>query len=260
MTVVLLRTTIATAIAYAGAAIGVAAGRVSPAYLKGLVYAAMGVLLAVTVCDILPDAKAQLSWPAFFLSVGSGWALFWLFGKYVGPLCPACAVSGLDAQRSKRFGQIVVLLMLGLALHSTMDGLAVAVGDRLSGQADLAVMFAVSFHKFPEGMALAILLVAAGFTRKKALGWAWLIEATTEAGGLLGLFALRGASASLLGAVFGNVGGGFLYLILTTAGLFAHPHAEEKPAKLPSAPLLVNGSVAFALTAVLMWFFSHKYG
>ncbi|MGO8673876.1 MAG: ZIP family metal transporter [Capsulimonadaceae bacterium] len=247
-----MRTTIATLIAFIGAGIGVGAGSIATRYLKALAFAAMGVLLAVTLCDILPDAKADLSWPAFVLSVGSGWALFWLFAKYIGPLCPSCAMAGIDGDG--RFGRTIVLLMLGLGLHSTMDGVAVAAGNEFAGNTSLAVMFAVSFHKLPEGLALAVLLITAGYSRRRALGWAWAIEATTEIGGILGVYALRGAPAPVLGAVFGHVGGGFLYLVLTTMGLIGHGHSATDRRELP---LVLNGGVAFVVTAGLMWAFSH---
>lgn len=258
MEMVLLRTTLATLIAFIGATIAAALGKVDARRLRLLVYAAMGVLLGITVCDILPDAKQSLSWPAFLLSAASGWVLFWLFGKYLGPLCPACAMSAFGSRVPTRLGQTVVLLMAGLGLHSTMDGLAVVVGDELSGHANLAVLLGVSFHKLPEGLALVLVLIGAGFNRRQALAWGYAIEATTELGGLLGLFALRSVPVPLLAAIFGHIGGGFLYLILSTFGLFASSHGSKDRRLLPSAPSVASGGLGFAATAILIWIFSHS--
>ena len=50
-------------VAFGGGALGVSLGKMAPHRLNLLVYAAMGALLAVTAFDILPDAKALLTWP-----------------------------------------------------------------------------------------------------------------------------------------------------------------------------------------------------
>ncbi len=254
MTGVLLRTTAATLMAYLGGLLGAALGRLDAGRLRGLVYAAMGVLLAVTVCDVLPDAKAGLSWPAFILSALSGLAAFWAVGKYIAPVCPSCAFAEFDAGLAQRLGQTTALLMVALALHSVMDGVAVAVAGRLAGHASLSVGWGISLHKLPEGLALVLLLMGAGYSRRTALGWTFAIEAATEAGGLLGLLVLREASPGALGLVFGHIGGGFVYLILSTLGVFRGRHTDEFPVRRWPNPLLIS-SVAFALTALLLWEF-----
>ena len=65
MTFLLLRSTVATLIAFGGGALGVALGQVAPRRLNLLVYAAMGALLAVTLFDVLPGCEgiARLAGP-----------------------------------------------------------------------------------------------------------------------------------------------------------------------------------------------------
>jgi zinc transporter ZupT len=256
MTAILLRTTFATLVAFAGGALGVALGSAAARRIQVLVFGAMGVLLAVTVCDVLPDAKEILNWPQLVLSAASGYALFWVIGKYVYHLCPSCAFSAFDEATTQRLSQTVVLLMVALGIHSAMDGLAVVVGDRVLGRPNLGVLFAVSFHKLPEGLALALLLLGAGYGRRQAFLWTVAIEATTELGGLIGLFALRDVSLHWLGLIFGHVGGGFLYLVASTLGVFRKSLGGQGRGSLPSRPLVVSSSLGFAVTAVLIWTFS----
>ena len=251
MIFLLLRSTLATLIAFGGGALGVYLGRLAPRRLNVLVYAAMGALLAVTLFDVLPDAKSLLSWPAFGLAGASGYLLFWALGKYVYHLCPACAVGAFDQATTERLGQTVVLLMLALGVHSAMDGVAVVVGDEITGHPNLAVLLAVSFHKFPEGLALALLLLGAGYSRRTALLWTIGIESTTELGALLAVFGLRHLPLSSLGLLFAHVGGGFVYLVATTLGLFTRPRGKR--ADGPSVPFYASGGLAFTLTAGLIW-------
>ena len=224
----------ATAVAFAGGLLGVGLGQAAVRRLTLLIFTAMGALLAVTVLDVLPDAKEALSWPAFLAAAVSGYALFWLVSRFLFHICPACSASALNAASQSDFGGRVLLLAVALAIHSTMDGVAVAVGDTLAGHADLAILFSVSFHKLPEGLALALLLLGAGYSRRTALLWTFAIEATTELGGLLGVTVLRQASPVWLAGLFAHVGGGFLYLVASDAGrFFGPPPAPARPVARP---------------------------
>jgi len=251
MTFLLLRSTLATLIAFGGGALGVWLGEVAPRRLNLLVYAAMGALLAVTVFDVLPDAKSLLPWSAFLLAGASGYGLFWALGKYVYHICPSCSIGAFDKATTERLGQSVLLLMIALSLHSAMDGVAVVVGDRIAGRPNLALLFAVSFHKFPEGLALALLLLGAGYSRRSALLWMFAIESSTEIGALVGILGLSHLSLFHLGLVFAHVGGGFVYLIFTTLGLFTH---QRGPGRAPTItlPFLTSSGLAFTFTAGLM--------
>ena len=210
---------IATAMAYAGGILGVL---LSPAFLakrlRELVVAAMGALVAVTVLDVLPEAKEALSWPWFLVAVASGFGLFWLIGTKVAPVCPACAYNELGDTEDKRVTVTVSLLLAALTIHSLFDGLAVAVGHEIRRAGDLGLLFGISFHKLPEGLALAVLLLGVGYGRGRALLTTILVESSTIAGGLLGIFLLGRVSPVLLSLVFANVGGGFLYLIASASG------------------------------------------
>ncbi len=251
MMFLLLRSTIAMLIAFSGGALGVWLGEVAPRRLNLLVYAAMGALLAVTVFDVLPDAKSLLPWSAFLLAGASGYALFWALGKYVYHICPSCSIGAFDQATTERLGQSVVLLMVALSLHSAMDGLAVVVGDRIAGRPNLALLFAVSFHKLPEGLALALLLLGAGYSRRAALLWTLGIESTTEVGALVGVLGLRHVSLFPLGLLFAHVGGGFVYLVLSTLGIFTQQ--REARASSPTASFIASGGLAFSVTSCLIW-------
>ncbi len=211
----LLRATVATLIAYGGGALGVGLGRLAPQRLKGLVYAALGGLLLVTVGDVLPDARALLTWPQLGLAAASGYALFWALGRYVYHVCPACAFGAFDDATTRALGRTATLLLVALGFHCTMDGLAVVVGDAVVGRPDYALLAAVSFHKLPEGLALSLLLLGAGHTRRAAFWWTAAIESTTELGALLGIVGLRHVPPLVLGLLLAHVGGGFVYLVLS---------------------------------------------
>jgi len=212
-----------------GGGLGAGLTKGSERRLNILVYTAMGVLLLVTVGDILPDAKADLTWPEFLLGAASGMVLFWAVSKYIYHICPACAVHTFDNAALARLGQTAVLFMVALGIHATMDGLAVVIGDEIAGRANIGVLVAVSIHKLPEGMALVLLLIGAGYTRTRAFWLTVGIEMMTEFGALVGVLFLRGLPPVWLGIIFAHVGGGFLYLVGTTLNSFRilAPHSHN---------------------------------
>lgn len=229
---VLMRTTVATIVAYLGAATGAALGSAISRHLTLLVNAALGALLAVTLLDIIPDAHVLVSSIYLLvLSIVLGYGLFWLIGRYVYPVCPACSLD--QANRTKQMlSRMLVLLMIALGIHSTMDGVAVVVGDDIVHGVNVPVFLAVSLHKYPEGMALVLLLIGAGYSRMRAFLWALAIEATTELGGLAAVLALvlHHVSRLWLGLTFAFVGGGFLYLVINAFIFIQNPHASHAPA------------------------------
>lgn len=225
---VLLRITAATLIAFAGGGIAVALGKFAQKRLVALVVVAAIALLTVTLGDVLPDAKANLTWPELIAAVASGALLFWLVSRFIHPICPACSSSAVEDSARERLQRDAILLMVAVAIHSAFDGMAVAVGDGPAGAANIPLMLAVSIHKLPEGLALALLLLGAGYSRPTALAWTCAVELTTELGGLIGIFWLRDLSPLWFSLIFAHVGGGFLYLVGLAASAFG------KHAKIPS--------------------------
>ncbi len=252
MTDLLLRSTIATLAAFLGGAVGVLLGGAAARRLQALVYAAMGALLAVTVFDVLPDAKNLLTWPEFLLASASGYGLFWFVGKYVAHICPACSVGAFDTETTARLGRTTTLLMIALGLHSAMDGVAVVVGDRMTGHPNLALLFAVSFHKLPEGLALALLLIGGGYSRRAAFGWTLAVESMTELGAMGGIFGLSHAPALGLGLIFAHIGGGFVYLISSALSVFLKPAGAQRT-KNGATQFALSGGAAFTVMSGLIW-------
>ena len=72
--------------------------------------------------------------------------------------------------------------LVGLLLHTFVDGVAVASGARVSGALGFLVFTAVVLHKLPEGLAISSLFMAAGAGKRAALAEAGLLGAATIAG------------------------------------------------------------------------------
>src|SRR5262245_49820032 len=182
--------------------------------LCALISFAAGTLLGVTLLAIFPESFGACQWWTVLLALIAGYALFFFISKHVHHVCPACAASHFDADATRHFGEIATALIVALAIHSTTDGLALAIqGDVPGTSADRWSLFsALCVHKVPEGLALGSLLIGAGFSRISALGWVAAVEATTLVGGVIGYFFLTQISTFWLGLIMAYIGGGFVYL------------------------------------------------
>ncbi len=186
--------------------------------LCALISLGAGTLLGVTVFAIGPECWQGLTPWQMALGGASGYALFAIVSKYIFHVCPACAASHFDEAATHRFNEIALAMMIALAIHCTVDGLALAAGHQeQTGPAsthwlDMSVTMAICVHKAPEGLALGALLLGAGYHRPRMLWLVAAVESTTILGGLAGWLAFRSVSNLWLDLALANAGGGFIFL------------------------------------------------
>jgi zinc transporter ZupT len=212
---VITRILLAFLLAVAGGGISSIAA-VSHERLCRLISLAAGTLLGVTLFSIIPEVYPVIPLWEFVIALASGYIVFYLVSHYVFHVCPACAASHFDEAATHRFGEIAGAMIIALSLHSTMDGLALAVGRdaELAGGLSASLFLAICVHKLPEGLALGALLLAAGFRRASAVALVAAVEATTLLGGIVGLWAAPWIAGFWVDAILAHVGGGFIYLAI----------------------------------------------
>jgi len=212
---VAIRVVLAFLMAVAGGVISSAIA-VSHERLCRMISRAAGTLLGVTVFSIIPESYEALTAWQLVIALATGYAVFFLISRYVFHVCPACAASHFDEAATHRFSEIATVMVIALGIHSTMDGLALALGKEaeMAGSIDATLLLAICIHKVPEGLALCALLLAAGFSRTAALGWVAAVEATTLLGGAIGLWLVPQVSNIWLDLLLVHVGGGFIFLAI----------------------------------------------
>ena len=80
-------------------------------------------------------------------------------------------------------------VLLGLAVHTFFDGIAIGSGFVLSNWLGWVIFLAVFLHKIPEGFTVASIMLAGGRGRRAAFASALLLGVTT----VLGVFAINAA-------------------------------------------------------------------
>ena len=178
---------------------------IRPELLYGVAAAAANVLGAIAVTTratwTVRALDALLSFAAGFLISVSVVDLFPQSIAVAGPIAPAVVLLAYllvhltqhTIGRHFHFGvethpvsEIVSMsALVGLLMHTFVDGVAVASGLRVSPRLGALVFVAILLHKFPEGLAISSLFLAAGARRRNAILAATALGATTIAGVLL---------------------------------------------------------------------------
>jgi zinc and cadmium transporter len=167
-----------------------------------LVSYAVGALLGVALLALLPEALAELSPQPVFGTLLAGILVFFVLEKLV--LLRHCHTDECQVH-----GATAPLVFIGDAFHNFLDGAIVCTAVLTSVPLGINTAVAVAAHEIPQEVGDVAVLLAAGYTRGRAL----LLNIVTGASGILGAimafaavevvpgirpFVLAGSSASLL--------------------------------------------------------------
>lgn len=146
--------------------------------LDGMLAFAAGFMIAVGLIDLLPEALARGGHTAAVVALG-GYLAVHLTQHVIG-------THFHFGEETHRVSEAVsVAALIGLLLHTFVDGVAVASGLDVGGAVGALVFIAVILHKVPEGLAISSLFLAAGQGRRRALLAAGALGLATIAGLLL---------------------------------------------------------------------------
>lgn len=154
-------------------------------YLTYFLALGAGFMLAASLIDIVPES-IRVAGDQALLYVLAGYFLVHFFEHTVAPHFHfGEETHGVEMQLHHASHSALV----GLAIHTFFDGVAIASGFLISGGLGAVVFLAVLLHKVPEGFAISSLMLAGGGSRRKALLGAVILGASTVAGVvLMGLF------------------------------------------------------------------------
>jgi len=147
-------------------------------YLQYFVALGAGYMLSVAFVEVIPES-IHLAGQNALLFVLVGYFLIHLFEHTVAPHfhfgeeTHEEEVHGFHARNT---------VLLGLAIHTFFDGVAIAAGFLVSTWLGLVIFVAVFLHKLPEGFTIASVMLASGQGKHDAIRAAGLLGAATLAG------------------------------------------------------------------------------
>ena len=140
-----------------------------------LVSYAVGALLGVALLALLPEALAELAPQPVFGTLLTGILIFFVLEKLV--LLRHCHTDECQVH-----GATAPLVFIGDAFHNFLDGAIICTAVLTSVPLGINTAIAVAAHEIPQEVGDVAVLLAAGYTRGRAL----LLNIVTGASGILG--------------------------------------------------------------------------
>ena len=177
-----------------------------------LITFASGLLVAGSLLHLFTRASVM---------IGSGRSMAWGLAAFIFlyiaenhfvPHPHARAEEGDDEAHPDHREHVGRAAILGLALHSVLDGFAVGAGFSASLLTGGVILSLVVSHKLPVGIATMSVLYHAGLKRREAARYATGVALMTPLAVLVSYALLQDASPALLGVFLAAAGGTFLYV------------------------------------------------
>ena len=150
-------------------------------YLEYFVALGAGYMLTVAFVEVIPES-IRLGGEDALLFVLIGYFLIHLFEHTLAPHFHFGEETHTDEIHGFHARNTV---LLGLAIHTFFDGVAIAAGFLVSTWLGAVIFLAVFLHKLPEGFTVASVVIASGQGKRSAVRAAGLLGAATLAGVLL---------------------------------------------------------------------------
>lgn len=175
-----------------------------------LISLASGVLLSSSLAFLLPES-IELAKNSAFIAILLTFLAFYLL-EHTLILHRHSETEHEVKKTPHAFG---LVSLVGLFFHSLIDGVVIGTGFEVSTQLGILATISVLLHEVPEGISSISVLLHAGFDRRKAMTYSWIVALATPAGALLSLLFLPQITPQVLGIFVAAAAGSFLYVAAT---------------------------------------------
>ncbi|MHB8485714.1 MAG: ZIP family metal transporter [Candidatus Acidiferrales bacterium] len=164
-------------------------------YLKYFIALGAGFMLAVALLEMVPESLRLASVQPYaiyprdvglateaaevLLLVLAGYLLVHFFEHTLAPHFHFGEETHMEAMTATHVGYAAVL---GLAIHTFFDGVAISSGLLVSRALGLLIFVAIFLHKIPEGFTVASLMLASGQGKRRAFLSSAVLGAATLVG------------------------------------------------------------------------------
>jgi zinc and cadmium transporter len=156
--------------------------RVRTRLLPWLISYAVGALLGVALLALLPEALGTLTPTQAFGTLLAGILVFFVLEKLV--LLRHC-----HTEECRVHEAAAPLVLLGDAFHNFIDGATICAAVLTSVPLGVNTAIAVAAHEIPQEVGDVAILLAAGYSRRRAL----MLNVVSGAAGLVGALVAYGA-------------------------------------------------------------------
>jgi ZIP family zinc transporter/zinc and cadmium transporter len=187
---------------------------------------AAGVMLTLAFAHLIPEGLELNSNTMFYVLIGF---LFMFFLQFIVLFHPC---HDYECHTHAHVASVI-----GLSLHSIIDGLMIAVGFGANAELGIITTLAILVHKIPDGITISGILLHKGTSKKRVFLFSLLTASFTPLGTILGLCLFKGMPLHMVGAFLGITAGSFIFL--SASDLIPETHKSKD--KIMSVMLLFAG-------------------
>ena len=172
-----------------------------------------GLLLAIALIDLVPEAVELEENAVFTLAFGvlGLFIIKWVSGSHAHAHADHEGHTHAHTPRSGAT-RLALLAFFALAFHRLVDGIVLPASFEVGGATGLAAAGAILAHQFPDGIAGASVFLAAGWARKKVMLGVLVLALLTPVGALVGLTFL--GLSGLIGHLIALAAATFIFIAL----------------------------------------------
>jgi zinc transporter, ZIP family len=223
-----------------GSALALLTSRTNTRFLSAALGFSAGVMIYVSLVEILADARASLG-AEFGTRAGAWLSLLGFFGgialtALIDRLVPAVEnphevhrVEEMHRPSDAHLMRMGLVSAAAIALHNFPEGIATFVAALDHPRLGASIAAAVALHNIPEGIAVAVPVYYATGSRARAFAWSFLSGLSEPLGALLAYVLFGGVlGAALRGILFAAVAGVMVFIsfdeLLPTAREYGEHH------------------------------------
>ena len=198
-----------------------------------LVSYAVGALLGVALMALLPEALAELNAGAVFGTLLFGILVFFVLEKLV--LLRHCHTDTCEVHAAT-----APLVLIGDAFHNFIDGAIICTAVMASVPLGINTAIAVAAHEIPQEVGDVAILLASGYSRRRAL----LLNLVCGASGVLGALVAYTAATAVPGIrpyILSFSAASLLYIAMSD--LIPDLHRRELDASAVRQVLLIGAGI-----------------
>lgn len=220
-------------------------------WVERMVSFAIGVLLGVAFLELLPKAFCGISEPhVLFATVLGGILLFYTFEKVA--LWRHAHVhdehAGEEGNNAPHPSGMMILV--GDGFHNFVDGVLIAAAFLVDPTLGVLTTVAVLTHELPQEMGDFMVLLKAGYPKRRALIFNLISGLAAIPGGLIGYFALQ-AIDGLTPYILAIAASSFIYIAVADLIPDTHKHVSARTSAGQLSLMAAGIVMIFAVTSAV---------